>query len=747
VALLFFASGLAALVDELIWIRGFSFVLGNTTQAMASVLAAFMAGLALGYALAGRLAQRSRSPLAAYGALEIGIGLSSLVVLWFLQRYSDSPVLWQALGRPAWMNSLAGLSFTAAVLLVPTALMGATFPLLLHLDEGQDRAGASSALFYGLNTLGAALGAFLAGFFMLRLWGMQLSAQAAAAVNLSAGVIALSLSLWMGSRRPGPAVGPAPKLASAPGEGRWILTAFFLAGAASLGYEIVFSRFLTYTVGNRVFAASTILTVYLGAMALGSLASGCLIDRFRCEQSLFNGAQLGIGLWGCLGAAWAGPYVAWAQAREAALKLSGVWPTIGFKFSLAALVLFPPAFLAGAAFPAALRSLSRGRPLADGAGRAAAINTLGCITGSLLTGFVLIPLCGAWTTLLLIGLLSLALGHRILAPDWDQASRALKWASVGLTLILGAWLTRNALQQRAYPFARPGLELVSAQEDASALFSVWTGPLGHYIYGDNSPLSYPMGPHTKAESVQRLQAVLPLLLRPQAKRALVVGLGFGTASGAMASCGSLDSVDTVELIPGLIQAMPLFAGYNNDLLHLQRSALHLGDGRHFLKDPPYPYDIIATNLTDADLPGSASCYTREYLLLARRGLAEHGLFLLHFFGSDHNRDILLKTVASVFPHVEAYRAYKYSFFIVAGMESAQPKAKELDRRLRQYPALALEARKAGVRTGQALLALRRLNEAEVQAIAAREDLPLNTDDLPVVEYGMDKAAHLFRAKL
>jgi spermidine synthase len=741
-------SGLAALINELLWIRGFSFVLGNTTQAIASVLAAFMAGLALGYALAGRLARRSRSPLATYGALELGIGVSSLGVLGLLQHYRDLPVLWQGPGQTPWMNSLAGLSFTALVLIIPTALMGATFPLLLRLDEERGQSGSSSALFYGLNTLGAALGAFLAGFFLLRLWGMQLSAQAAAGLNLGAGLIAISLALATGQGRRLPDTPPPvePLLA----QDRWMLAAFFLAGAASLGYEIVFSRFLTYTVGNRVFAAATILTVYLGAMALGSLASGRLIDRFHCEKGLFNSCQLGIGLWSCLGAAWAGDYVAWAQAREAAQTLSGLWPTIGFKFSLAALVLFPPAFLAGAAFPAALRSLSHGRPLADGAGRAAAVNTLGCIAGSLLTGFVLIPRFGAWNTLLIIGLVSLALGYRVLAPNWERAPGGLRLASFSVVLALGLALTQTALQRRAYPFARPGLTLLSSREDATALFSVWTGPLGHYIYGDNSPLSFPMGPHTTAESVQRLQAVLPLLLRPQAKRALVVGLGFGTASGSMASmaaCGLLKSVDTVELIPGLIDAMPLFARYNDNLPRLNRSTLHLGDGRHFLKNPPHPYDIIATNLTDADLPGSASCYTREYLLLARHGLTEHGLFLLHFFGNNTNRDILLKTVASVFPHVEAYRAYKHSFFIVAGLEASSPTAKDLDRRLKQFPALAMEARKAGLRNGKSLLALRRFTEAEILAIAARPKLPLNTDDLPVVEYGMGAAEHLFRAKL
>jgi hypothetical protein len=121
--------------------------------------------------------------------------------------------------------------------------------------------------------------------------------------------------------------------------------------------------------------------------------------------------------------------------------------------------------------------------------------------------------------------------------------------------------------------------------------------------------------------------------------------------------------------------------------------------------------------------------------------------LLHFFGSQRNRDIILKTVASVFPHCEGFRAYRNSLFILAAQEPLDLERKALDRRLRRQPALAQEARKAGVPDGQALLELRRFSAAEIRALAAREDLPLNTDDLPVVEYGMGKAEQLFRAKL
>jgi spermidine synthase len=174
--------------------------------------------------------------------------------------------------------------------------------------------------------------------------------------------------------------------------------------------------------------------------------------------------------------------------------------------------------------------------------------------------------------------------------------------------------------------------------------------------------------------------------------------------------------------------------------------MHLGDGRHFLRGKDGRYDIIATNLTDADMPGSASCYTLEYLQLARKALKPGGLFLIHTYGPQ--REVLLKTVAEAFPWAEAFQAYKYSLFIVAAEAGPQWDPKGIDKRLAKDPVFRLQAWKAGIKSAADLRELRRLTDKELRAAAyADPATPLNTDDLPVMEYHMGRADQLFKADL
>lgn len=724
--LLFLASGFAGLLHEMLWIRGASFVVGNTTQAMAAVLAGYMGGLALGNAAASRWAGRSRRPLAVYGWLELGIALLAWLAFVGLR-----------LGRE---QQGAGLGWVLACIVPPTALMGATLAVLLRTEEG--RAQPATAWYYGLNTVGAALGAFVSGFFLMRLWGMQATALFAVALNALVGLAAIKLERRSAERMLAPVVPARPRRRR--GEGA-LLATFFLSGAACFGYELVQSRLLGYLVGNRIFAAALILAVFLAAMGLGSLLHHALPKRLQ-GAGLFAGCQIGIGLSMTVLLAEYPRLLAWAQSQEPRFVARGTWALVGFKAALAAACLFIPAFLMGLAFPALLDQLSRGRALAQSVGRAVAWNTAGCIAGSLFVGFWLIPQVDSWNAGLLLSLLSLALGHRWLAPNWSRQPVWRRAFSVGACAGLALSLSLYAWSRREWPLQRPDLELITHHEDSTALFSLWRGPLGFYIYGDSTPLSFPMGPASRAEQVQRFQAVLPLLLHPQAKNAVVVGLGFGTSVGAMAASGALERVDAVELFPSLVPAVGGLPQFNEDVLHQPRVRIHVADGRHFLLDKAGAYDIVATNLTDADMPGSASCYTREYLELAKRALKPGGLFLIHTYGP--NRATLLKTVGEVFPWAEAYQGYKYSLFVVAADKAPRWDAKALDARLAKDPLLRHQAKRAGVASAKDLQAHLSLNARELRAAAQKDpETPLNTDDKPVMEYHMGKPDQLFKADL
>jgi len=225
-----------------------------------------------------------------------------------------------------------------------------------------------------------------------------------------------------------------------------------------------------------------------------------------------------------------------------------------------------------------LNLLASAAAMSGAPGAVYSVNTVGCIAGSLGAGFVLIPVLGGYRAMVAVAVLSALLGHRLLAPRWGAAGWRRRLASIALVATLGTALGGWALRNDSYPWGRPGLEMVFSREEPGALVTVYRGPMGFYLYGDDTPLAFPIGPRTKTVAVQRAQAQIPLLLHPNPKRVLVVGLGFGVTSGEFAQCGSLERVDTVELLSGVIAAAPLFAEYNYGVGNGGKSSIIAGTG-------------------------------------------------------------------------------------------------------------------------------------------------------------------------
>src|ERR1700750_1902426 len=131
IGLCFILSGATGLIYEVLWARMLGLVFGATTLAVSTVLAAFMGGLALGSALAGKLAPKIRKPLSTYGVMEIGIAVYALLIP-LLFRWIDHlyALIWQQLHPGYFTFSLWRFVLSGLVLLVPTTLMGATLPVL-----------------------------------------------------------------------------------------------------------------------------------------------------------------------------------------------------------------------------------------------------------------------------------------------------------------------------------------------------------------------------------------------------------------------------------------------------------------------------------------------------------------------------------------------------------------------------------------------------------------------------------------
>ncbi len=735
---LFIASGFSALVYEILWIKYFSFVLGNTTYTLSVVFASYLTGLALGSYVFGRVAKRIDNPLLLYALLELGIGVACLV-LYFLFNYvikDLAPV--GVLNNENFFPILQRFLITFFVLLAPTFLMGGTLPVLTkHFYSGETRTGLTVGGLYGINALGSSIGCFVTGFFFIRLYGLSNTTFIAVSINLVIGLLGLLLAFLSKRVHPvknNPAI-PVKQSNFYPATAYFLTIAFILSGFTSFSYEIVYARLLAFIIGNRVFASTTMITAFIFGIAFGSLVIGRIIDKTGREPFVFSLFQIIIGLTTFLTLIFFNDFIALFPALENSLKLNSHWQYIIVRFSEAFFIMIIPGFSFGAIFPSVIKYLNKNiRAISISIGRTYALNTLGCITGALLTAFVLIPALGTFYTMLFLSVLSVILGYRFLAVHWEKTTTGRKLFSVTLTAALVVFMIFYAIHFKKYPWQRNGMDLIYSHEDPSSLVTVYTGELGYYQYTDNTIVTFPIG-NTAASAVQRLQAQIPLLIHKNPKDVLVVGLGYGVTTGAFAVYDSINMVETVEIVPGVIRAVSLFREFNNDVDNQPNSKIYSGDGRYYLKHIDKKYDIISSNVCESDLPGSASCYTVDYFKMAKQKLKKDGLFCIHFFG-DYG-PILIKSLKKEFRYVDAYLAYSQTLFFIASQTPFELNENLVNARLTRNKKFREDTIRSGLLSYDDLAQRRFFVGPELDRVMDKTKIPLNTDDKPILEYAFN----------
>ena len=408
---LFYLSGTSGLIYEILWVRMFSLVFGNTTYAATIVLSAFFTGMALGSLFFGRKAKRLALPFRIYGFLEIGIGLSALSVP-FLVTMMDGfyPSLYLALGErnPLFFALRFLLSFI--ILFIPTFLMGGTFPLLVKftalLRQGF---GKSVSLLYALNTFGGVTGAFLSGFFLVRYLGIYPAIVTGVVINVIVGCVAVILSKRFitpedvrTSYEP-PTDQDQEPYASPANQANYILGVAFITGVLSVSFEVVWARLLVYVLSSSVYAFSIMLTTFLFGIALGSLIATWLIHRIKKIIALSGIILVITGIYGVLTI----PLMVFlAEKDEAIMRFFGFasWPQYnGGRFFQSAIILLLPTILMGIVFPLIARiAKTVGKDESTVIGNVYFVNTGGAVLGSIIAGFLLVPFVGCkWSILLL----------------------------------------------------------------------------------------------------------------------------------------------------------------------------------------------------------------------------------------------------------------------------------------------------------------------------------------------------------
>ncbi|MBD3392306.1 MAG: tetratricopeptide repeat protein [Chitinivibrionales bacterium] len=750
-----FLSGSAALVYQIVWIRGMTTVFGNSSLAVSAVVSAFMAGMALGSFVTGRfIDRRTVSLLKTYAVLEAGIAAGALL---FPVLLSLGMRVYTAMYSGVSANSIA-LNLSRFILggglvLLPTFLMGGTLPVLSKLfgQYGISIRRGFSVL-YGINTLGSVLGCILCGFVLLRFFGMRVSVYMAVAANLAVAAVAFAMS-----RREN-AIAAEPSSTEANDKaldneciaGRqtvWpVVLAVGLGGFSALAYEVLWSRLLTLTLGNTVYSFTTVLASFLGGIALGSLVYRTALSRAKHQALVLAAVQCAIALLACIA-----PLVFAATHYRLYHE-----ENIALAMILNGLFLLVLTTLIGIALPMAVHICRKGRSReGESVGDIYAVSTVGSILGSFAAGFILLPALGLMQSITLAATLNVAAGGLVLAVvfrSWNYRT-----AVAGAVVLVGAAIkvsTRESLVASIHNRIQPGTRLVYYKEGVAANVAVYDFYRNGYIdlYLNSSEEA-----STRLWHVQlfKLLGALPVLVHDSPDNACMIAFGSGMSAGACAQL--VDSLDVVELNPDIDSVAAIFSEENLDVLHNPKVNFIFNDGRNHLLLTPKRYSVIISDATNPRSFDSWTLYTREFYELCRDRLKPGGVFCqwVPILLPRDALKVILNTFRTVFPHMSFWWIHGSSQCLMLGTpERLSFDYTDLSRKL---PVIldSIGLDDYGVHGPEKFLSFFGIGEDGL-ATALAETERISTDDLPYSQFlglagregalqGLDLVGHLHTA--
>lgn len=625
----FFASGFAALLYQVIWQRMLGLFAGSDAVTAALVVGAFLAGLGLGSLLAGFIADRLAPRRAAWAFIgcEVGIALFALA-----SRNFFYDVVIDLLG-PSMTEGWQIFAVCFLGLLAPTLLMGLSLPLLARAVVARlDTAAGRIGWLYGINTLGAAAGTLLGGFWLVGTFGFEASLRVGAALNLL--TAALTLAVIGSLPREAPDAEAARRDAAPPEPGALGLPAWtclvFLSGFFIIALEILWVRVLGIAGQANAYSFSLILGVFLVADGLGVVAGARWVRRVRDTRAAFFHLQSWAALYALVtllgyrllyGLAWFEALIGMDTFRHYAGEIAII-------AGIAVVLIGPPAFLLGMSFPVVQKAVQR--DLASVGFRVGLVqvgNIAGNAAGSLIGGLVLLHLLGTAGTARVVGALALAMLALWL---WlarrggvkDNAGRAL---AAALAVLVAVFPSNTAWWSVIHGVK--GAQTAIVGEDRSGVVVLrLTGDQGPMFITGHAQSQVPFWPH------HYFLGALGPALHPAPKDVLVIGSGSGGTPFAAGWNPVTERIRAIELIAPVYDVIRDYAASRPGsalaaLTTDPRFTLVVGDGRREIFASGTRYDVIEADAILPQTSHSGMLYSVEFLSLVRDSLKPGGLFV------------------------------------------------------------------------------------------------------------------------
>jgi len=746
-----FLSGTGALIFETLWLRLSGLAFGNSVWAAALILSSFMAGLALGNALAASSKIRRWRPLYFYAALEVFVAFFGCTIVFGLPVVGDLlRPLWQMLW--SYQPTLLGLRFVVSflVLLVPTTVMGLTLPVIIEdplLRETQF--GRAIGFLYGSNTLGAMFGAILSEAYLIGAFGLYGTSLAAGATVCIAAAIAVSIARFGATRYV-----PGFKAADSSGHSKFplsfdanyrppwrLLVVSFGTGLILLALEVIWFRFLRLYVVSSPLAFAVMLAVVLAGIGLGGVAAGAISRRSITSNRLVSVLLL-LAAIAVLFSYLLFPGEA-VKTAAGAFSIASWW-----QIALLCLALmFPVSFLSGLVFPTIVARVQvEVTDRMNSTGIAALLNTSGAAIGPLLATFLLLPCLGYQASLIccavVYALLSLLVTER--ARFSLRRPTGILFATLWIALLLGLVVFPYRRSEAHFEHAsRPherddqGHALAHAVKRIEGTSDTWQllrrdlfgQPYYYRLLSDSFSMS---ATSPRNQRYMRLFAYLPLAFHPGARDVLLVCYGTGVTADAFTRKSSLERIDIVDISKEVFSLANDYSGvnYSNPLLDPRVHPI-VQDGRFFLQASARKYDIISGEPPPPKVAGAVNLYTQEFFSLMRSRLKEGGIATFWLPISQLKVDeakAILRAFHNAFPNALVWGNADHDW-IMMGINGPVRRASEDE--LRQFwndPGTGGDLRQIGIEVPQQLGALFLMDGDEIDRIT--QNIAPLTDNYP-----------------
>lgn len=625
-------------------------IFGNTAHSTIIILSVFMAGLSFGSFLFGQLADRTHYHLLKlYALIELGMGIlagGSLQLINLVnQLFAYHPT-----------SLTIKLAATFLLLFPVTTLIGATLPITvkyLHHLRGQlsQRVGQ----LYAVNTAGAVLGTLLAGFVLIELFGLR----GALLIGVGGNFFVASL-IWWSARNlttnhrqlPLSFSAPPSPLRYSPFQITLLMAVFSLSGLISLAYEVILVRLITPSMGTFIYGFSASLAIYLLGLAVGSALYQRFLFRQPATLTLVGFTQLAISLLSFF-------------IIGFITYLIPLWLPHPLIRLIAPLIVFLPlTVILGIIFPAVTKVFETRPGVAASVGLAYALNSLGSIFGSIIAGFVLIPVFGSVAAVFILAIVNGLLGlglllsqpHPLRLPGIVLAGLILGLSIFGLNRAQTIFLPRYLTVQLKHHLHRWPDTRFTLEEDvvASVLAITSQSRPGRSLLIDG------VGTTSLSEETKIL-AHLPLLIHPQAQDILVIALGMGTTFRSSLSYPQA-RVDVVELVPSVAQVMPYFHQDANQVLANPRGQVIINDGRNYVFTTTQKYDVVTIDPPPPDnAAGTTVLFSSEFYRDIKRALKPGGLVgaWFHFDLDVASYKMVLQSYLENFPSILAFKSPRH----------------------------------------------------------------------------------------